>query len=74
MPFIIPAGDHGEEFDRYNNLMRLAMLQAGRKRKKFIEFKKAVKRCHIETNEPPETREILSQVNRKKFLKIFKNA
>ena len=63
MAFIIPTGDHGEEFDRYNNLMRLAMLQAGRKRKQFIEFKKAVKRCHIETVEPPETREILSQVS-----------
>ena len=65
MKFIIPEGDHQIEYDRYQNLMRLAHLQAGRKRAKFIKFKQAVKRCHIQTVENPEQRELLSQVNYK---------
>ena len=62
MSFTIPAGDHSEEFDRYQNLMRIAHLQAGRRRQRFIAFKRAVKRCHISTTEPPALREVLSQV------------
>ena len=63
MKFIIPKGEHQTEYDRYQNLMRLAHLQAGRKRQKFIKYKQAVKRCHILTVENPETRELLSQVS-----------
>ena len=62
MKFFIPTGNHQTEYDRYQNLMRLAHLQAGRKRAKFIKYKQAVKRCHIQTTENPETRELLSQV------------
>ena len=62
MTFKIPPGDHDREYDRYSELMRLAMLQAGRRRKKFIQFKKAVKRCHIETIESSQVQALLSQV------------
>ena len=62
-PFIIPEGDHSEEFTRYENLMRIAMLNAGRRRQRFIEYKKAVKRCHINSVETEATRELLKQVN-----------
>ena len=62
MSFTIPPGDHNAEYDRYNNLMRCAHIQAGRRRQRFIAFKRAVKRCHIATVEHPELREQLSQV------------
>ena len=62
MTFKIPPGDHQEEYNRYSELMRLAHLQAGRKRQKFIQYKKAVKRCHINTVESSQVQALLSQV------------
>ena len=67
MSFTIPPGDHNAEYDRYSNLMRCAHIQAGRRRQRFIAFKRAVKRCHIATVEPPELRELLSQVKNSKY-------
>ena len=68
MTFKIPPGDHSEEFDRYSELMRLAHLQAGRRRQKFIQFKRATKRCHISTVESSQVRALLSQVSVQKII------
>ena len=70
MTFKIPPGDHSVEHERYSELMRLAHLQAGRKRQKFIQYKKAVKRCHINTIESSQVRALLSQVRLSYFIKM----
>ena len=70
MTFKIPPGDHSEHFNRYSELMRLAHLQAGRKRQRFIEFKRAVRRCHIATTESSQVKALLSQVKKTKTSKM----
>ena len=60
--FVIPEGDPSEQISRYERLMRAAMVEAGAKRRDFIEYKRACRRFHIKSVETEEMRALLSQV------------
>ena len=60
--FKIPEGDPSEQITRYERLMRAAMVEAGARRRDFIEYKRACRRFHIRSVETDQMRALLSQV------------
>ena len=62
--FQIPEGDPSEQISRYERLMRSAMVEAGQRRKDFIEYKRACRRFHIKSVETEQVRALLSKVFR----------
>ena len=60
--FTIPKGDHQEELDQYNDLMRRSHNESGRRRSNFIEYKNLLRRFHIHSTETLETELLLKTV------------
>ena len=60
--FTIPQGDHSELLDKYRDLQRRAMNEAGRRRENFIAYKNLLRRFHIHTTKNNQTRLLLQTV------------
>ena len=60
--FVIPNGDPSEKISYYETLMRQAMVEAGERRRLFIEYKRLCRRFHIKSVDTEQHRAVLQQV------------
>ena len=60
--FIIPEGNPSQKIQLLSEQMKDAWDEAGRRRFRFMEYKKALRKFHLKSAESDESRVLLSQV------------
>lgn len=65
--FIIPDGNPTEQIQLLSQQMRDAWDEAGQRRFRFTQYKRALRRFHLQSVESDETRALLRMVNNQKI-------